>query len=131
MADYNAGEAAKAQRAAEEGCRIRDETDVTDGHYDWRHVKARYVRHVYPMEEAMSDEGWAKALMLARHVGNRDAITAAYDQRSYMPSIRKYHVRSWSSLIAKLLSRLRAVYRKATTPAKPSMRRQWRLAFRN
>jgi hypothetical protein len=63
---------------------IRDDEDVPDSHYFLPHVIGLYVNHSYPLEEAMTNEGWASALNLARRVGNRSGIETAYGEASYL-----------------------------------------------
>jgi hypothetical protein len=81
MADYHAGKAADEAHAAEW---VRDDEDIADSHLFPSHVSALYVNHSYRVEEAMTDEGWASSLNLARRVGNRSGIETAYEEPSYI-----------------------------------------------
>lgn len=62
----------------------REQDNYDDAHYNAGHLKALYAGHSYPLEEAMTDEGWAKTLLLARQVGNRSGIDTAYGMDSYV-----------------------------------------------
>ncbi len=42
-----------------------------------------YVGKSYHLQEGMTDNDWATSLVLARTVGNRDGITAAYSEETY------------------------------------------------